>query len=77
MANTIRYVGVTAANRLRRALTTLPNLGGWRFCALVGAAVLVAMSVVGSDWHVVALHWLVVVVWQTWLVGPGLEALRG
>ena len=30
----------------------------------------------GSLWPAVALHWLVVMVWQTWLGGPGLEALR-
>ncbi len=179
MANSIRSIGVAAANRLWRGLTTLPDLGGWRFCALMAGAVLIAMSVVGfggglyrfgeprlaglplrmlsvvlipalseeavfrgllvpdrsetgrlwaaisvstlifTGWHVVetlflrraapiflradflacaailgagcaimrwrtaslwpavALHWLVVVVWQTWLGGPGLEALRG
>jgi predicted Abi (CAAX) family protease len=30
----------------------------------------------GSIWPGVALHWAVVVVWQTWLGGPALEALR-
>ena len=30
----------------------------------------------GSLWPAVLLHWLVVLVWQTWLGGPGLEALR-
>lgn len=30
----------------------------------------------GSLWPAVALHWLVVAIWQTWLGGPGLEALR-
>ncbi|MFI4975457.1 MAG: type II CAAX prenyl endopeptidase Rce1 family protein [Caulobacterales bacterium] len=29
-----------------------------------------------SIWPAVALHWLVVVVWQTFLGGPGLDALR-
>jgi predicted Abi (CAAX) family protease len=29
-----------------------------------------------SLWPGVGLHWLVVAVWQTWLGGPGLEALR-
>lgn len=29
----------------------------------------------GSVWPAVALHWLAVVAWQTWLGGPGLEAL--
>ena len=29
-----------------------------------------------SLWPAVILHWLAVVVWQTWLGGPGLEALR-
>lgn len=29
-----------------------------------------------SLWPAVGLHWLVVVIWQTWLGGPGLEALR-
>ena len=30
----------------------------------------------GSLWPSIALHWLVVAIWQTWLGGPGLEALR-
>ncbi len=29
----------------------------------------------GSVWPAVALHWLVVVGWQTWLGGPGFKAL--
>ncbi len=29
-----------------------------------------------SVWPAVALHWLVVCVWQAWLGGPSLEALR-
>jgi predicted Abi (CAAX) family protease len=30
----------------------------------------------GSLWPGVLLHWAMVVVWQTWLGGPGLQALR-
>ena len=29
-----------------------------------------------SLWPAVALHWLAVVLWQTWLGGPGLASLR-
>ena len=29
-----------------------------------------------SLWPAVALHWLAVVVWQTWLGGPGIAALK-
>lgn len=30
----------------------------------------------GSLWTAVAIHWVVVVIWQQWLGGPGFEALR-
>ncbi len=44
--------------------------------ALLGAGAAIMRWRTSSLWPSVALHWLVVVVWQTWLGGPGLEALR-
>lgn len=44
--------------------------------AILGLGAAVIRWRTGSLWPAVALHWLVVVVWQTWLGGPGLEALQ-
>lgn len=44
--------------------------------AILGAGAAVIRWRTGSIWPAVALHWLVVVIWQTWLGGPGLEALK-
>jgi len=44
--------------------------------ALLGLGAALMRWRTSSLWPSVALHWLVVVVWQTWLGGPGLEALR-
>jgi predicted Abi (CAAX) family protease len=44
--------------------------------AILGAGCAVIRWRTGSLWPAVGLHWLVVVVWQTWLGGPELAALR-
>ena len=44
--------------------------------AILGAGCAVIRWRTASLWPAVALHWLVVVVWQTWLGGPGVDALR-
>jgi predicted Abi (CAAX) family protease len=44
--------------------------------AILGAGCAVIRWKTASLWPVVALHWLAVVVWQTWLGGPGIEALK-
>ncbi len=44
--------------------------------ATLGAGCAVIRWRTGSLWPAVALHWLAVVIWQTWLGGPGVEALR-
>ncbi len=44
--------------------------------AILGAACATLRWRTSSLWPAVALHWLVVIVWQTWLGGPGLGALR-
>ena len=44
--------------------------------AILGAGCAVIRWRTNSLWPAVGLHWLVVVVWQTWLGGPGIEALR-
>ncbi len=44
--------------------------------AILGAGCAVIRWRTASLWPAVALHWLVVVVWQTWLGGPGMEALK-
>jgi uncharacterized protein len=44
--------------------------------AILGAGCAVIRWRTGSLWPAIALHWLVVVVWQTWLGGPGIGALK-
>ncbi len=44
--------------------------------AILGAGCAVIRWRTSSLWPAVALHWLVVVVWETWLGGPGLDALK-
>ena len=44
--------------------------------AILGAGCAVIRWRTGSLWPAVALHWLVVVVWETWLGGPDLAALQ-
>lgn len=44
--------------------------------AILGVGCAVARWRTGSLWPAVMLHWLAVVVWQTWLGGPGLETLQ-
>jgi predicted Abi (CAAX) family protease len=44
--------------------------------AILGAGCAVIRWRTASLWPAVALHWLVVMVWQTWLGGPGIEALQ-
>jgi uncharacterized protein len=43
--------------------------------AILGAACAVMRWRTASLWPAVIFHWLVVVVWQTWLGGPGFQAL--
>jgi predicted Abi (CAAX) family protease len=43
--------------------------------ALLGTGCAIVRWRTGSLWPAVILHWLSVVVWQTWLGGPGLGAL--
>ena len=47
MADPIRTSFAAAWRRLWGSLANLPDAGGWRFSALVGAAVLAAMATVG------------------------------
>ena len=50
--------------------------GDFLVCAaILGAGCAVIRWRTGSLWPSVALHWLVVVLWQTRLGGPGIEAL--
>jgi CAAX protease family protein len=44
--------------------------------AILGAGCAVIRWRTTSVWPAVALHWLAVVIWQTWLGGPGVAALR-
>ncbi len=44
--------------------------------AILGLACAVIRWRTASLWPAVALHWLLVVIWQTWLGGPGLASLR-
>jgi predicted Abi (CAAX) family protease len=51
--------------------------GDFLICAaILGAGCAVIRWRTASLWPCVALHWLVVVVWQTWLGGPSAQALR-
>jgi predicted Abi (CAAX) family protease len=44
--------------------------------AILGAGCAVIRWRTASLWPAVALHWLAVVIWQTWLGGPDVEALK-
>jgi predicted Abi (CAAX) family protease len=44
--------------------------------AILGAGCAVIRWRTASLWPAVALHWLAVTLWQTWLGGPGVEALK-
>jgi predicted Abi (CAAX) family protease len=44
--------------------------------AILGGGCAIIRWRTASLWPAVALHWLLVVVWQTWLGGPGMEALK-
>jgi predicted Abi (CAAX) family protease len=44
--------------------------------AVLGAGCAVIRWRTSSLWPAVALHWLVVVLWQTWLGGPDVDALK-
>jgi predicted Abi (CAAX) family protease len=44
--------------------------------AILGAGCALIRWRTASIWPAVALHWLVVVIWQTWLGGPEVAALR-
>lgn len=44
--------------------------------AILGAGCAAIRWRTASLWPAVALHWLAVVTWQTWLGGPSVEALR-
>jgi predicted Abi (CAAX) family protease len=44
--------------------------------ALLGLACALTRWRTGSIWPAVVLHWVLVVVWKTWLGGPALESLH-
>ena len=61
---------------LRRAAPIFLRADFLACAAILGAGCAVIRWRTASLWPAVALHWLVVVVWQTWLGGPGMEALK-
>ena len=66
-AGTVITCGGLQSNHARATAVCAATLG--LGCALIRWRT-------GSLWPAVALHWLVVVTWQTLLGGPGLDALR-
>jgi len=60
---------------LRRAAPIFLRADFLACAAILGAGCAVIRWRTASLWPAVALHWLAVVVWQTWLGGPGVEAL--
>jgi predicted Abi (CAAX) family protease len=61
---------------LRRAASIFLRPDFLACAAILGVGAAAIRWRTASLWPCVALHWLAVVIWQTWLGGPGVDALK-